>query len=54
MNTSVLGSRIAHAQHAGLLVALRTTARDFVAGLLTVTKANLLDQQASRPRLRRF
>ncbi|HET7159386.1 MAG TPA: hypothetical protein VFI62_10335 [Burkholderiales bacterium] len=34
--------------------ALRLAARDFVAGLLSITKSGLLLQQANRPRLRRF
>ncbi len=62
MNTSALRSSSsfapAHRAATGSAVSaadwLRATVRDFVGGLLAITKAGLLEQQTARPRLRRF
>lgn len=59
MNTTALRARLTFpSDRASIFGAakdgLRSTARDFVSGLLSVTKSGLLSQQATRPRLRRF
>lgn len=58
MNTSALRTNVVLTRPApatgSLAAAVRTTARDFVAGLFSVTKAGLLSEQTPRPRLRRF
>lgn len=50
---TVLGSPVSGTSSAALHV-MRSAARDFVMGLLGITKGGLLSQQAERPRLRRF
>jgi len=58
MNTTALRSNTVLARNTAISAmvkeALHTTARDFVASLLGVTKATMLSQQSPRPRLRRF
>ena len=58
MNTSALRTHVVLTRPApatgALAAAVRTAARDFVAGLLSVTKAGLLSEQMPHPRLRRF
>ncbi len=57
MNTTALrtASMPRHsASHASVRETLRSTTRDFVSGLLGVTKSTLLSGQTTRPHLRRF
>jgi hypothetical protein len=59
MNTTTIRPHLGYARRPSTATgtvaeALRSTARDFVAGLLSITKGSLLSQQSTRPRLRRF
>jgi hypothetical protein len=58
MNTTALRNNAVLARNATVAAmikeALHSTGRDFLAGLLSVTKSSLLWQQSRRPHLRRF